>query len=438
MLANKSLLIVLVFALVIRLASYGPFHSGGYTSDEREYIYLAHKVADGQQFIDSNGESSKRSPLYPILLGYVFKLFGDSLWLPHILGCVLGTVIIYLGYKLMSNLWTDQSVALLASVTMTFYPGLMIYAGLLQTESLYMMLFLLALIFTYRMVGDGGAGNAILLGIVSGLEAMTRAVFLGFFPILLLFVWWSRRRNGIGDGSPIVLALAFFVLVLTPWTLRNYQLHGAFIPISTWGGQSLLIGNNPYATGTWSVKQGFDQWYKEEAARFGVADINSLSEVAVGRLDKTIAADYIISHPAHTLWLAAKKAFMFLVYPITNSDSYLPTQAAATAFDFLIYVGAAVGFVATWSERHRLVPIYAALLFFMLVQVVLHSEARYRLPIIPLLSMFFGLGASVVANKQKRLEFLAPSGRKTAAGILIGMVGIVYACTGWFFLTGKI
>jgi 4-amino-4-deoxy-L-arabinose transferase-like glycosyltransferase len=438
MLANKSLLIVFSLALVMRLVSYVPFHSGGYTADEREYVYLAHKVAEGQQFIDSNGERSKRSPLYPILLGNLFRLFGDSLWLPHILGCVLGTIIILLGYRLSIHLWGDQSVALIASLAMTFYPGLMIYAGLLQTESLYMVFFLLALLFTYKMMEGGGNRSAILLGIVSGLAALTRAAFLGFFPILLFLVWWNQRQHAVRKSSPIVLALVFFVLVLTPWTLRNYALHGALIPVSTWGGQSLLIGNNPYATGTWSLKQGFNQWYKEEVARIGVADINSLSEVDVGSLDRTIAVDYIVSHPAHTLWLAAKKAYMFLVYPITNSDSYLPTQAVATAFDFLIYIGAAIGFVATWSERHRLLPVYGALVFFTFVQVMLHAEARYRLPLIPLLCIFFGWGVTVVANTQKRAELLAHGRMKTAAGVLVGLVGVVYVCTGLFFLTGKI
>lgn len=301
-----------------------------------------------------------------------------------------------------------------------------------------MVFFLLALIFTYKVIQAGKAGAAILLGIFSGLAALTRAVFVGFFPVLLFLVWWMGRRNGTEKALPMVLAVLFFGLVLTPWTLRNYALHGTLVPVSSWGGQSLLIGNNPFATGTWSLKPGFDQWYKEQTVRFGVNGVSALKEVDVSKLDREIAVSYMITHLGNTVWLAVKKAFIFFVYPITSSDSYLPTQAAATAFDFLIYVGVAIGLVVTWSERQRLAPLYAAVVFFTLVQVVLHSEARYRLPLVPLFCLFLGWGVVIFTDRQRRTEFLANSAQKGAAVVLVGAVAIVYVFTGWLFLTGKV
>ena len=38
-------------------------------------------------------------------------------------------------------------------------------------------------------------------------------------------------------------------MAIVPWTWRNYQVFDAFVPVSTNGGITLLIGNNPNATG---------------------------------------------------------------------------------------------------------------------------------------------------------------------------------------------
>lgn len=435
---DKALLVILAFALISRLVSMGPFHTGGYTSDEREYLKLAKTVASGQGFVDSNGEKSKRSPLYPIALGYLFRFFGGSLWLPHVIGCLLGTLIVALGYMLCMNLWDDRQVALFAAGAVAVYPGLVIYSGLLQTETLYIVFTLLAFVSAFKLTRSSNTVQGVLLGITSGLAALTRAVFLGFFPLLLSLTAWRRWNNDIRKILPVALALALFLLILMPWTVRNYGVHSTLVPISSWGGESLLIGNNPFATGTWSVKQGFNEWFKEEAARFGVADIGTLSEIGRRDLDRSIALDYIRTYPLHSIQLAVKKGFIFLVYPITSSDSYLPAQAAAVAFDFLLYVGAAIGFVATWDNRRRLVPLYVAFLFFGLVQVVLHSEARYRLPLVPLICLFFGWGAVILMDRARRLEFFTNRKLRIAAGALISSIVLVYCFTGWLFWEGKV
>ena len=435
---DKALLVILLLALIIRLVSIGPIHAGGYTSDEREYLYLAKSVSAGHGFVDSNGEKSKRSPLYPIALGYLFKFFGESLWLPHAIGCLLGTLIVALGYIFSMKIWDDRQIALFAAGAMAVYPGLVIHSGLLQTETLYIVFMLVAFISVFKGTQSNNTASCVLLGITSGLGALTRAVFLEFFPFLVSLAVWMRWNNGIRKLFPVALGIALFSLVLMPWTVRNYNIHGTFVPVSSWSGESLLIGNNPFATGTWSVKQGFDVWFKGEAAKFGVADVGTLSEVERHDLDRNIALDYIKTHPLHSILLALKKGFIFLIFPITNSDSYLPAQAAAVASDFLLYIGAAIGVVATWKSRRRLVPLYAAFLFFGLVQVVLHAEARYRLPLVPLICLFFGWGTAILIDRARRLDFFANRKQKIAAGVLISSIVLVYCFTGWLFLEGKI
>jgi hypothetical protein len=435
---DRRLLWILVGALIIRLVSFPLLHAAGYTSDEGEYIYLAHKISQGQEFIDMNGERSARQPFFPLVLGIVFRIAGSPLFLPHVIGCVLGTIVVLLGYLLSLHLENDLHAALMTAGAMALYPGLVIYSGVLQTETLYMVFFLLVFLFAYRTIQNLTLANATILGVASGLAALTRAAFVGFFPILLLLVGWMRWKDGKRNIGHLVAACVIYGVVLLPWTVRNFNVHGTLVPVSSWGGNFLLIGNNPYATGTWRVEDGFEKWHREMALEHGVADIGTLSEIQRSSLNRDIALEYIFSHPLHVLQLAAKKAFIFWIYPITNSDSNVSLQAVAVASDFALLIPVTIGFVASWGNRRRLLPAYVAILFFFFMQIVLHAEARYRLPIVPLLCVFFGLGFPIVADRKRLRAFLSIRRRRLPSITLVVSIVLVYLSTGLLFLQGLI
>jgi hypothetical protein len=82
-------------------------------------------------------------------------------------------------------------------------------------------------------------------------------------------------------------------------------------------------------------------------------------------------------------------------------------------------------------------PVGTVVLLSMLVQVGLHSEARFRLPIIPLVCLFFGYGLHILL-KWRSDRSLIERGKVRAAAGLISVVVILYGLTGWLFLNHKI
>lgn len=422
----------------IRLALFVPLHASGYTSDEREYLHLARSVVEGNGFVDTNGAFSQKSPLYPFSLALLFTVTGVNALAAQIVGCVLGALVVWLVFLCGTELFQDRPTAMAAAAVVTFYPGAIIYSGVLQSETLYMVFVLLALYYGYRMVDRPGILTGSLLGLFSGLAALTRAVFFGFFPLLLLWTLFSGSRAGTSRAAPVVMCVLVYGAVLMPWTLRNYSVHNTFVPISTFGGHSLLLGNNPYSTGTWSTKEGFEEWFTRQAFRLGVDDPQSLNEVQRAGLSREIAVDFILDQPIAALQLAAKKAFMYCVYPITNSDTDIGLQAVAIGGDIPLYAAAMVGVVAVWSLRRRLVPVYIALGFFTLVQVVLHAEARYRLPLVPLLAMFTGSGIVTLLKPASRKELLRSPQHKLVLITLLGVLGATYTLVAVMFTAGII
>ncbi len=133
---------VVFVALVVRLIAVPLAHAHGYyMSDERQYVNMAHRVLDGQGFISDNGELSTIAPLYIFMLAGIFKVLGPSLVVPHVLGCILGTIMVILVALLSLHVFENKSAALMAAGVAAIYPSFVIYSGLLVTETLYVALF---------------------------------------------------------------------------------------------------------------------------------------------------------------------------------------------------------------------------------------------------------------------------------------------------------
>jgi hypothetical protein len=436
--SDRAVYLLLLVLLFLRVAAIPLVHADGYTPDEREYIQLAHRIAGGEEFVDSNGDFSVRAPLYPGMLALVFLLSDGSVAAGHILNALLGIGVVALLYALALDIVGERRGAGIAAVAGGVYPGLVVYGALLQTETLYICFFLGALLAGHRWSEKPSWDAAVMLGLLAGSAALTRAVFLGFIPLLLLSVWWASGSKSPRGAGQLLAALGLALLLLTPWLIRSHGIHGSLIPISSGGGNSLLTGNSPFSTGGWRLEPGFQEWYVEQARKLGVENPDELDEVARSRLSGAVAADYILEHPLDALGLGLKKSHIYWIYPISHSDSNIGLQAVAVGLDALLYAGASIGLVFSFISYRKFVPFYAALAFFWAVQVVLHSEARFRLPVVPVLILFFSLGCVALLDKGKRETCLGSPVRRRWVAFLLFAVAGAYGITAWLFIAGDI
>ncbi|MBX2989560.1 MAG: glycosyltransferase family 39 protein [Bacteroidetes bacterium] len=432
----QDVLLIVLVGFILRVSLVGYLHLQGYTGDEREYVSLATKLAQGQPFIDSNGEWSTKAPLWPFLLSVVFRVLGDGLLAPHVLGCVLGGLAIWLGFVLTLDLSGRRFVALIAAAFIALYPGLVIYSTLLQTESLYIVFVLASFILLERQRKHPTIATGALIGILAGFATLTRAVFFGFFIFLIAVLLVAyRKQPGVYAGS-LAVAIVAWLIVLTPWTIRNYNVHGEFVPISSWGGISLLLGNNPYSTGTWSSKPGFEEWFRLRAAEHNL-NLTRSTETERSALGRKLAIEYVLSEPGNAATLALKKFYMHWIYPISNTDSDTRLQAVCVAGDMVMYVFAGFGLMTMGWKTRPFVPILLAVVFFTGMQVLLHCEARYRLPLMPVAAMFAAGGVALFADTKRMKEFFNIRRNRVVASSWVTVVGVVYAFTAWQFLEGS-
>ncbi|MDL1892005.1 phospholipid carrier-dependent glycosyltransferase [Sphingobacteriales bacterium CHB3] len=433
----QDVLLIVLIGFILRVSLVGYLHLQGYTGDEREYISLAAKLAQGQAFVDSNGEWSTKAPLWPLLLSIIFRVFGDELLVPHILGCFLGGLAIWLGFVLSLDLTGSRFVALIAAAFIAVYPGLVIYSTLLQTESLYIVFVLASFILLERQRKHPTLSTGVLVGVMAGLATLTRAVFFGFFVFLIAaLAILYRKQPGSYAGSLSIAAVAWLI-VLTPWTIRNCNIHGELVPISSWGGMSMLLGNNPYSTGTWSSKPGFEEWFMLKAKENNL-DLTQSTETERSAFGRKLAVEYVLSEPENAAKLALKKFYMHGVYPISNTDSDTRLQAVCVAGDIVMYLFAGFGLILMGWRKEGFVPIILAMVFFTTMQVLLHCEARYRLPLMPFAAIFAAGGVALFADTHRLRDFFNIRRNKILAASWAMFVSAVYSFTAWQFLEGNI
>jgi hypothetical protein len=331
----------------------------------------------------------------------------------------------------------ERFIAHVAAAMCALYPGLIIYSSILQTEALYLVFFLLVFLSVEALQSQPRLRTGAFIGLCAGIACLTRAAFFGFMPVLLLAVtWWNRDRLQV-FWKPILTAGVVWCVVLLPWTWRNYTVLHEFVPVSSGGGMSLLLGNNPHATGTWKPKAEFQGWFAANAQQNGL-DLNNSTEVQRGELARKLALEFVIANPVETLSLGLKKLYIHWIYPITNTDSVARIQSVAVLADAIVYLFAGVGVIASRRHPHRWRPLVVAIAFFTLQQVVLYSEARFRLPIMPLVALLSAGGMTLLSDTKRRKDFFHTQKDVKFALSWCVALGSIYAFTTWQFLSGKI
>ncbi len=215
-----------------------------------------------KMMLPENEVTAYRAPLYPLMrygLHQALKEYAkykdeNPVMIPT--GAVrtgqliLGSLTCVIYYMLTLRAFGgNRFLALLVGLATAAYPFWVINSAELEDGTLAAFLLAVSLWLGMRIGQRGGAISALLFGIALGGLALTRAAFLPFAVVLLLWLFIRCRKVSLG-GLCSILAFLGFVGSLTPWTIRNYREFGKPIPIVTSAWLDIWAGNNPMADGS--------------------------------------------------------------------------------------------------------------------------------------------------------------------------------------------
>jgi hypothetical protein len=341
--------------------------------------------------------STSLDPLYPLFLAAVRWLVQDRpLAVQGIQALVASIGAVYME-KLAFALTGKRQVSIVAAALFAVYPLLVRYA-VDGTETALSAVLLVA--FAYQFVTMRRTFDAAAAGGWLGLAILTRIVVL---PLIVIAPFLTAARRG--KRAAIAMG-AVTMIVLAPYSIRNYMLNGAILP--TRGGVNLFMANSEYSAGV-IADYGPDVLHPYAEARLaseGLAAL-ALTPEAEHRWDvalRRMALAEIMSHPVAALQLKVRNLFTFfspILVPhrkvsvdtqvqlgddghsvVVNSVARPLSQQIGYTVSYSVVI--ALAFVGFYTRRHSLADdgiLWWIVLTFTVVYSVFSPLTRYRTPV---------------------------------------------------------
>jgi 4-amino-4-deoxy-L-arabinose transferase-like glycosyltransferase len=404
-----ALAALLLLALAMRLALWRlPLHQ--LANDEVEYVTVARDLLAGHGWRFYDSYPWLRAPLYPLFLAGSLWLTGGDLHRAALPNIALSLINVGLWALLARELAPHNArhgrrLALVTAALGALLLTLSTFASLYMLETLFATLLSGALLALLRYRRRPRLVLAALAGVLLGLAALTRSLALPLLPLGALYLFVvagcalrvarSRPSQGYVQSliglvaAPLVFGIAA-LLVIAPWSARNYQAYGQFILVETgfsynmWAfnepredlatiGRALSAIPNPAERAAFANAQGMAQLRADPAILWRKLDDNWFALWRVKPIeDRFIQEDYY-------------------------ADVGLPYFASA----FVLLIAAAYGLILAPDWRTRL--LLGGWLVGTTFSIMLtHGESRYRHALFPALIPFAAWALVAFGDKVTR------------------------------------
>jgi 4-amino-4-deoxy-L-arabinose transferase-like glycosyltransferase len=444
----RWLVALILVGLTLRFAwvvAVNPDPLDGRWDDTVFYDGSAKGLAEGRGYLNFEQKPTAHWPIgYSGLIAPLYFVFGRNILAPKVLNVLLGAATVLAVYVLGARLF-DRRVGLVAAALLALFPSQIFFSTLVMTEvffaALVTVVVLLVVVWTLppspeadpplaekvdppgraAVSAPSAEGNArpaayklLLLGLLVGYGAITRGEGAMIILVVLL-IWWLSRSGWRPFLRRSALLLAGVMLVMGPWTIRNFIVFRAPVFVSTAVGYALWQGNraDAYNPHDW----GFDVKFLDE-----FADVPyPRKEVEMNNAETREAMDFIVHHPGTETKLLFEKVYHLYREDATGlvwidghgGQSSIPdtlepklaTVANSYYFVVLGWVALTVPFWFSWRDRSRfLLPL--TLLVLTVTHLAFIPEPRYHFAFIPILCV---LAAQGVVTLWRRRSAMGPT-----------------------------
>jgi len=407
----RSVLWLVLLSFALQVATIGVFRQFRTRTPDDHFGFgwemgrIARSIAQGHGYAspygDSTGPTAWEPPVYPYLIAAVFKLFGvytfASAWALLTINSLLSALTCIPIYLIASKTFGER-VALWSARTWAFLPYIWYWSVHWIWDTTFTPLILsLILLVSLELEESRQWRNWLIFGLIWGVGALANPAMLAFLPFCGLWIWRQRRRRGLASLSGIAVSSAIFLLALTPWLVRNYEVFGRCVFLRDDFGLQFRLGNGDGAEGMSRV------YLQPNLNKLEFEKFQRRGELAYAADCKRSAFDWIRAHPRRFLVISLKRVFYYW--------NGVPKPTDSTAFwDFRssLFLASSVlaiwGLILTLRQKQCGAWLFAGLIVtYPAVYYVVYPHARYRHPIEPELLILAVFLLSQVKDRTRNL-----------------------------------
>ncbi len=380
-LSKPSPMRIVILGIVIRVAWMLIFPAVP-SSDGAVYLELAGRLLNEGRF-EVAGTRAYWPPGYPMFLVPWLSVFPDSLAI-----AVSQLVLYAIGgfgcFKLAERL-SGWHAGCLALLLFSIWPNLVTLAGTPQKEILITAL----LPWVSYFLISKSIRAIILAGCCFGFSILVQPSLQLLLPVAFIIIVLARGQGRYLNAMIFVIASAAVVL---PWSMRNVDVLGKFVLVSTNGGSNLYRANNPMATGGYTQR--------------GEVDTSHLGEIEEDRTAKELAVTWITENPLKFAALAIEKQVRFMGDDAVGGYASLKlgkgsesafTYAAIKLFSNLWWVSIwliAATLATKELENKNYHYFMLGWLYLFSIHSIFEADGKYHVPMLWVLCVWIGCAMS--------------------------------------------
>ena len=265
------------------------------SSDGAVYLRLAHHLAIGLPY-EIVGTKAYWPPGYPIFLApwiHVLENLRLSYLVSNFALFALGLV----GIARLATELANSRAGRIAATLFAIWPNLISNIATPEKELLVLALVVWATLFLIQTLRYSANSKSFLTGLLLGAGILVQPS-LQLLPICVCAFFFASTNSHRTMLTRSGLLLLGSVLVISPWTIRNYQILDRFVLVATNGGDNFYRANNPQATGGYTSR--------------GEHDLAQLSELERDAEGRKLGMSWIKANPRDFVSLMFEKQIRFM------------------------------------------------------------------------------------------------------------------------------
>ena len=370
------------------------------------------------EFLGTEGPTSQQAPFYPALLVVTYWWLGvntpQAVLFVQLLQCIAGAGLVlavaWLGWSMVPD---RPTVGWIAGLGAAVYPTHLYMVTHLQVALWAALLLTLLLAVVVSPRWRANRKGAILAGCLAGLLLLVEPILALALPVCAAAFWLGEKQNRWRDRfrwgpvGRVALTAVVAAVIVSPWIVRNWRVHGQFVFVKSTFGYAFWQGNNPISWGTDKIpKASAEQlrldhdgtlagvnralWEARHETLYiddvllkptGYREFAGLSEPQRSDLLADRARAFIRDDPAQYGRLCMSRLRYFLLFDDTNPKAANRVYRWSTII-WLVF--ASVGLWASLGRWREFWPSYAVFFAATLFHTLVITSVRFRIPIEPL------------------------------------------------------
>ncbi len=381
------------------------------------YIDLARTLANHGKFAfaPEAAPTTYRAPLFPAVLAIGYRCWSDIAAVTMWINCLASSLTCVAVHRI-AMIVLPPPVRLWVAAPVVLFPLSIYYCASSYSDTFFALTVALYVLALVRLVGRPTARSGVTTGLAFAAAALTKSIVLPLPLALVVFVRLKARHA----LRPLLLSLVVGLAAISPWTIRNYRVADAFIPVSGGIGFNMLVGHymidkgpDPGTSYLFGEAMALDRVRQDaglelsrEAIRTGDhLDLTATMDQACGR----VATRMALNEPALMARKLGINAYRFFTF---SSSAKKTLMNAAIHAGILMFVGVlAVRFRGLARPEGALVALVTGFFLFTYAAIIVHS-CRFSMPVMLLLAPMAGWSAAHMLRRTNTNACRAPNGER--------------------------